>query len=62
MLSHPQTIPGLELEEMEAWREYQQHAKETERLKQAWVKANAVLLRARIEWDRQQAICKLKSH
>lgn len=55
------TIPDLELEEMEAWRVYQQHAKETERLLEAWREAQRNLVKAR--WSvYQPEPCKLKSH
>lgn len=39
MLSHPQTIQCLELEEMEAWRVFQQHNMINNKLRERWREA-----------------------
>lgn len=52
-MTYHDKLTELEQQEMDAWREYQLHAKESERLGKKWIDITIRLSKAKIEQTKQ---------
>lgn len=58
MTTPDQRLAELEQQEMDAWREYQLHAKESERLGKQWIDITIKLSQAKLEQTKQAPMIK----